>query len=98
MSHNLASCDYFGVMQPLFLLVTKRFSLSCIIFLRLFGEPHQFVHVVSCQHVLRLQHSTPHEVLQVFIKVCYSCLHAELLFVLRIVTAVSIARTGCSIC
>jgi len=27
-----------------------------------------------------------------------SCLHAELLFVLRIVTAVSISRTGCSVC
>ena len=69
MNQYLATWNYFGVMKPLFS-VTKLFSLSCINFLRQFGQLHQSVHVASCQHVMRLQHNTPHEDLQVFIKLC----------------------------
>jgi len=69
MNQYLATWNYFGVMKPPFS-VTKLFSLSCINFLRRFGQLHQSVHVASCQHVMRMQHNTPHEDLQVFIKLC----------------------------
>ena len=67
MNQYLASWNYFGVMKPLFS-VTKRLFPSWINFLRLFGQLHQSSHVVSSQHVMSGQHSTPHDAVQVFIK------------------------------
>jgi len=58
-------------------------------------HPHMLSAVNTAWLGKKAHHTMMYKCLLIFI---LSCLHAELLFVLRIVTAVSIARTGCSIC
>ena len=110
----LASWKYFGVMRPLFSVmkrfsrhettfgVMKTISpQSCRFVSRVMKvwsaaiNPHMLSAVNTAWLGEKAHHTMMYKCLSIFI---LSCLHAELLLVLCIVTDVSIARTGCSIC